>query len=106
MGKLGATAKRFALTTVTCAVALVAAGALFAAATGKETQSSIAAALFIGAAILIVFNALGEAGLRDRGVDVRTGMLYPGAGYWNQGSLGWALVGVVLIGVGVLILIL
>lgn len=106
MTEIGATAKRFALATLACAVVLVAAGAVFAVATGKGTQGSIAAALFIGAAVLIVFNALGESGLRNRGVDVRTGMTYPGAGSWSQGSLGWALVGVVLVGVGVLILIL
>jgi 1,4-dihydroxy-2-naphthoate octaprenyltransferase len=105
MRTLGAAAQRFALATAACAAALVAAGAIFAVATGKQTQPSIAAALFIGAALLIVFNALGEASSRDRGVDIRTGMTYPGAGSWRQGSLGWALVGVVLIGFGVLILV-
>ena len=105
MSNLGAAAKRFALATVVCAVVLVAAGAVFAAATGKQTQPSIAAALFIGAAVLIVFNALGQSAVRDRGVDVRTGMTYPGAGSFDQGSLGWALIGVVLIGFGVLTLV-
>ena len=106
MRRLGASARRFALTTVASAAALVAAGAVFAATTGKQTQPSIAAALFIGAAVLIVFNSLGETGLRDRGVDARTGMTYPAAGSWRQGSLGWALMGVVLIGLGVLTLVL
>jgi len=105
MSELGAAARRFVLATVACAVVLVAAGVVFAAATDRHTQPSIAAALFIGAAVLIVFNALGEAGFRDRGVDVRTGMTYPGARSWHQGSLGWALIGVVLIGFGVLTLV-
>ena|SRR5262245_33175944 len=105
MSNLGAAAKRFALATVVCAVVLVAAGAVFAAATGDQTQPSVAAALFIGAAVLIVFNALGQSTVRDRGVDVRTGMTYPGAGSFDQGSLGWALIGVVLIGFGVLTLV-
>ena len=105
MRKRGATAQRFALTTVACAGVLAAAGAVFAVATGKETRPSVATALFIGAAVLIVFNALGEGGLRDRGVDAFTGTTYPGGGSWRQGSLGWVLVGVVLVGLGVLTLV-
>jgi hypothetical protein len=53
--------------------------------------------------VLIVVNALGEGGVRDRGVDVLTGTTYPGAG--SQGSLAWVLVGVLLIGFGVVTLI-
>jgi hypothetical protein len=101
----GAGAVRFALTTVATAVVLVAAGAVFAAATGRGTRASVASALFIGAAVLIVWNALGDAGLRDRGVDARTGTIYPGTGLGPRGSAGWVLVGIVLIGVGVLVLV-
>src|SRR5215468_4853837 len=106
MRTLGAGAKRFALTTVVCVAVLVAAGAVFAAATGHETRVSIASALFIGAAVLIVLNALGEGGLRDRGVDVRTGMMYPGAGFSPRGASGWVLVGVALIGFGIVVLVI
>ncbi len=110
MGTLGATARRFGLATVACTVVLVAAGAVFAAVTGKGTQVSVASALFIGAALLIGFNALGETGFRDRGFDLgssagATGRIYPGAGSSPQGSFGWVLVGVALIGFGVLTLV-
>ena len=93
-----------------CAVVLAAAGAVFAAATGKGTQVSVASALFIGAAVLIGVNALGETGSRDRGFDVGSsaaarGRLYPGAGSSPHGSFGWVLVGVALIGFGVLVLV-
>ena len=89
---------------------LVAAGALFAAATGKRTQESVASALFIGAALLIGVNALGETGSRDRGFDLGSsagarGRFYPGARSSPHGSLGWVLVGIALIGFGVLILV-
>ena len=67
MRTLGANARRLALATAACTVVLVAAGAVFAAATGRETQGSVASALFIGAALVIAFNALGESGSRDRG---------------------------------------
>jgi len=96
---------RFALIDVACTGLLVAAGAVFAAATDNGTLFSVASALFIGAGVLIVFNTLGEGGVRDRGVDVRTGMTYPGAGSSPRGSLGWVLVGAALIGLGVLILV-
>jgi hypothetical protein len=99
----GAVAMRFALITAACTVVLVAAGAVFAAATGAGTQVSVASALFIGAAVLIAFNTLGELGERDRGVDYLTGNTYPGGG--RGGSLGWVLVGFVLIGFGVLTLV-
>ena len=105
MRTLGGGAGRFAAITVACAVVLVAAGAVFASAAGKGTQVSIASALFIGAAVVILVNVLGEAGIRDRGVDIRTGMTYPGAGFAPRGSFVWVLVGAVLIGVGVLVLV-
>jgi 4-hydroxybenzoate polyprenyltransferase len=106
MAKLGAAAKRFTLTTAACAVVLVAVGVVFGAVAGTGTQASVASALFIGAALLILVNALGEGGVRDRGVDVRTGMTYPGAGLGSRGSLGWVLVGIALIAVGLLVLVL
>ena len=110
MKTFGAIARRFALTTVACAVVLVAVGAAFAAATGKGTQVSVASALFVGAALLIGFNALGESGSRDRGFDVGSsagarGRFYPGAESSPHGSFGWALVGIALIGFGVLSLV-
>src|SRR5215471_11224318 len=101
----GATAGAFAVRAGVCAVALAAAGAIFAAATGRDARVSIASALFIGAALLIVFNTIGEAGQRDRGVDARTGTAYPGFGSSPQGSFAWVLVGLALIGLGVLILV-
>ena len=104
MTTFGEAARRFALTTVACTVVLVGAGAVFAALTGKGTRASVASALFIGAVLLIAVSALGETGVRDRGVDIRTGMTYPGAGSAAQGSFEWALVAIALIGVGVLIL--
>ena len=105
MRAVGGSLRWFGLITLACAVMLVAAGGVFAALTGKGAQGSVAAALFIGAAFLIAVNALGESGSRDRGVDVRTGTTYPGAGTVAGGSFGWVLVGFVLIGLGVLILV-
>jgi hypothetical protein len=105
MRTFGAGARRFALTTLVCAALFVAAGAVFSAVTGHGTRVSIASALFIGAAVVIMVNTLGETGLRDGGVDVRTGVTYPGAGSSPRGSLSWVLVGVALVGLGVLVLI-
>jgi hypothetical protein len=84
---------------------LAASGAVFAAAAGKGTQECVASALFVGAAVLIAINALGETGMRDRGVDPVVGMAYPGAGSSPQGSFRWVLVGFALIGFGVLTLV-
>ena len=102
--------RRFLLITGACTVVLVAAGAIFAAVTGKATPESIASALFIGASLLIAFGALGETGTRDRGFDLGSsaaarGRLYPGAGSSPHGSFGWVLVGVALIGFGVLVIL-
>jgi hypothetical protein len=106
MKRPGGPASRFVLATVACAGVLVAVGAVFAAVTEAGIQVSVASALFIGAAALIAFNALGESGARDRGFDLRTGWIYPRAGSGPRGSLSWVLVGVVLIALGVLVLVL
>src|SRR5579872_5554601 len=102
MTQFGLIARRFAVITVACMAGLIAAGTIFAEATGRGLRTSVAIALLVGGGLLIVANALGSGGTLSGGVDVHTGMTFPDSRLSSQGSLAWMLVGVVLVGFGAL----
>jgi hypothetical protein len=92
--------KRPVLTLVVCAALLIVAGAVYAVAAGKAMQHSIAYALFIGGAVLVVVAGLAGGGASGARFDTRASGRYQPADM----PFGWVVIGALVIGIGVAVL--
>jgi hypothetical protein len=95
---IGVTAAVIAILTI--------AGAVYAAWGGHPAQSSVAGALFIGGAVLVIVTGISGGGARGRRYD----QIVDGGGGRlvrpPDSPLGWFVVGLLVIGAGVLVVAL
>ena len=97
MGRIARVLKRPALMLIGASGVLIAAGLFYAAVAGHGAQKSVAYALFIGGAVIVVFAGLSGGGARSQQWSTHATGRYEPA----EMPFGAVVIGVLVIGLGV-----
>jgi hypothetical protein len=100
LASVGRTFMFVAAAIVVIGAVLIAIAAAYAHFGGHDMQSSAASSLFIGGAVLVVWNGLAGGGTRGARYDRRVGLPRPSMPF------AWVVIGLAEIGIGVLVVVL